>query len=762
METAVWLYALTIFLSAFLLFQVQPLFGKSILPWFGGGPAIWTTCMLFFQTILLAGYAYAHLIRTRLGEWSQMIVHLVVLGAAMVLLPITPYEALKPVGGDDPTWRILAVLMVGVGLPYFALSATSPLIQAWFSATFPGASPYRLYALSNLGSLLALATYPFVIEPALALRTQSGVWSAAFAAFAVLCAGCAIKAWRSGTPAPGRVNGLQACTAEGGCATSASTVEDGDATSVSTAEGGCATIEVAPRPRLMARVLWLLLPACGSVMLLAITNQMCADVGVFPFLWILPLGLYLLSFILCFESERVYWRPVWLPLMAAGAVAIIWLLFEGVHVAMLWQVAGYSGALFACCMVCHGELARLKPHPHYLTSFYLFSSAGGAVGGLFVTLLAPVVFQTYGELHVGLFACFALAAVAFWYEKWHNRRWQDMWALPLAGVSSVVAVGAVGSVLVVEARQELENALSVSRNFYGVLQVHEYNTEDPERHYYSLQHGRILHGVQYVSEPLHSQPTSYYGESSGVGVAILNRRPKTPIKIGVVGLGTGSLAVYGGKGDTVRFYEINPEVLRLATSRFTYVTDCRARNDGTGGGCDVVLGDARLSLEREEPQGFDILALDAFTSDAIPVHLLTVEAFQIYQKHLKPDGVLAVHISNRFLDLKPVVLGVAERLGLSTAVIDADDEGGKEELSSSNWILVSKDKAFLESPAVAGVSWKEDPAKPCKRRVWTDDYSDLFSIMRWRESTSTTEEEDESPPMPPATSDTSSGAPSTQ
>ena len=686
-----WLYAATIVLSAFLLFQVQPLMGKYILPWFGGAPAVWTTCMLFFQTMLLAGYAYAHLARTWLGERGQALGHMAVLAAALLLLPIEPSATWKPEGGADPTWRILAVLATGVGLPYFALAATSPLVQAWFSVAKPAASPYRLYALSNAGSLLALATYPLVVEPALRLRTQTGVWSALFAAFAVLCAGCALRAWRRG-PAP------EPATAP---------ATDGEA---------------APRPGLMVKLLWLALPACGSVMLLAVTNQMCADVGVFPFLWVLPLGLYLLSFILCFHSDRTYWRPVFWPLLLLAVAGMIWLLYENVYASMILQIVGFSAGLFICCMVCHGELARLKPHPRYLTSFYLASSAGGAVGGLLVTLVAPLVFRAYFELHVGLWACLALAAIAFWREKRLRQKWRRWWALPLAGVGCMTVLAGAAVALALEARYETENSLMASRNFYGVLQVLEYNADSPQRHYYSLVHGRIVHGSQYSQDPLRHRPVTYFGVDSGVGLAILYRRIGKPIKIGVVGLGTGTLAAYGGKGDTVRFYEINPEVRRLATSQFTYLADSAAR-------CEVIMGDARLSLEREPPQDFDVLVLDAFSSDAIPIHLLTEEAFDIYRRHLKPDGVLAVHVSNRFLDLKPVVYGAAEHFGMAAALINADDEG-KEELVSSSWILVTRDKAFLQEPAIQGPASEPD-ASPIVLRHWTDDYSDLFRIIRW-------------------------------
>jgi SAM-dependent methyltransferase len=685
------LYALTIFLSAFLLFQVQPLIGKCILPWFGGGPAIWTTCMLFFQTVLLAGYAYAHLVRTHLKERRQAVVHAALLVGAVLLLPIAPSAAWKPEEAGDPTWRILLVLAASVGVPYFALSATSPLLQAWFSATHPGRSPYRLYALSNAGSLLALASYPFLIEPELRLKTQALAWSAGFAVFVIFGALCAMRLWRA---------------------------EPAAAAEAPAGEG-----LIAPRPGWGTWVLWLLLPACGSVMLLAVTNQMCMDVGVVPFLWVLPLSLYLLSFIVVFNSDRAYWRPVFWLLLAAAAGVMIYVLFRGVYLGILWQVAGHSLVLFVCCMVCHGELARLKPDPRRLTAFYLMSSAGGAVGGLLVTIVAPLVFSGYRELHYGLIACLTLAAAAYLHERWARGQERPVWKFIVFTAASLAVVIGTLIGLGYQIRAELESTVSMTRSFYGVLQVEQEGSDYFGDLRYKLRHGRILHGCQYASGVLRRKPTEYYWEKTGVGLSILNRRPGSPLRVGVVGLGTGTLAAYGREGDVYRFYEINPQVQRLATTQFTYLKDNGAR-------CEVVLGDARLSLEREPPQQYDVLALDAFTSDAIPIHLLTLEAFEIYQRHLKPDGILAVHISNRFLDLRPVVVGLAKRLGMASAIIHSGDEN-KTEYSHATWVLVTRDRAFLASPAIEPsviTSAAED--EPFTPRVWTDDYSDLLSLVK--------------------------------
>jgi SAM-dependent methyltransferase len=683
------LYAVTIFLGAFLLFQVQPLIGKYILPWFGGGPTVWTTCMLFFQAALLAGYAYAHVIRTRLAPRTQAIAHTCLLLAAAVVLPILPSSVWKPEGGTDPTWRILIILAASVGLPYFALSATSPLLQAWFSMTHPGASPYRLYALSNAGSLLALASYPFVIEPLLRLKNQSRAWSVAFVAFAVLCVVTAIRLWRT-KPAGEGVAAQPEAAAE------------------------------SQRPPPETMYLWVALPACGSVMLLAVTNQLCLDIGVVPFLWILPLSLYLLSFVLCFESDRLYWRPVFWPLLVLGAGGMVVLLYWGVDAPLKWQVIGYAVGLFACCMVCHGELARLKPNPRYLTSFYLLSSAGGAIGGIAVALVAPLVLKGYFELHAGLWACFLLAILAFWRERAPLRRSLNRWVLGMFCFASPAILVGLAIALGMHVREDLADSLAAARNFYGVLKVKLCRTGEIDGDYYVLRHGRILHGTQFPNGPFHDKPTEYYWEQTGLGLTILNRRPESPLRVGIIGLGTGTIAVYGRPGDTYRFYDINPEVERLAVTWFSYLGESRAR-------CEVILGDARLSLEREAPQEFDVLAVDAFTSDAIPIHLLTQEAFEIYQRHLKPDGVLAVHISNRFLDLRPVVLAQAEHFGMAAAVIESGDDN-RVEYCRATWVLVTRDGWFLENPAIKAAITPPDANAP-SLRLWTDDYSDLFHVL---------------------------------
>jgi hypothetical protein len=685
-------YALTIFLSAFLLFQVQPLLGKYILPWFGGSPAVWTTCMLFFQLLLLAGYLYAHLITRYLVQRKQVVFHIGLIAAALLLLPIAPDTGYKPAGDDNPTLRILFILTTSVGLPYFLLATTGPLLQAWFRLLFSGTSPYRLYALSNAGSLLALLSYPFVVEPLLRLQTQSVLWSLGLGVFGALCAFCALKTWKI-QPKP---------------------FYNGSSPEAVSCDGP-------RRPGPTTALLWLALSACGSVLLLAVTNQICADIAVVPFLWILPLSLYLVTFILCFENANFYFRPVFWPLLIIAVGAMLWLLDEGVDLAIHTQVLGYSGGLFVLCMVCHGELVRLKPHPRDLTFFYLMVSAGGALGGLFVTVTAPTFFPIYLELHIGLWACCALAMAAFWYERRLAQRRTRPWLAWAYLLICLVSLGLLGDSLRRNARQTIADSLLLTRNFYGILRVAVYNPKNPELMNYTLQHGRISHGCQFVAEDRRRQAITYYSDRSGVGLALLNMPRRSGLRVGVVGLGAGTIAAYGRENDRFTFYEINPAVIDIATSRFTYLSDSFAA-------CDIVLGDARISLERQPPQNFDILILDAFNSDAIPVHLLTLESFAMYLGHLKKGGVIAVHITNRHLDLAPVMETLADHFGLATALIDSDSDE-EEEIDEATWMLMTRSSAFLSIEDILDATSTEN--KDARRRIlWTDDFSNLFQILK--------------------------------
>ena len=688
------LFAIAAFSSAFLLFQVQPILARFILPWFGGGPGVWTACLIFFQVTLLAGYAYAHAL-TRLGKRTQWIVHLALLLVATALLPIIPSPAWKPGAADPPMMRILALLAATVGIQAFTLASTGPLLQRWFTGIGGGRSPYRLYAWSNLGSLLGLLTYPFLIEPSLKRTTQAGSWSVLFAGFAILCAVCAFRFNRDADE-------------------SETVLKEKDA---------------AP-PSVGVRALWLLLPTCASVLLLAVTNQLCLDVAVIPFLWVLPLSVYLISFILTFESSRWYSRPVFLCLVQLGMAAEAWLLHrvENKEASIALQIGIHCGVLFVCCMACHGELARWKPAPNRLTSFYLTIAAGGALGGIFVGIVAPLIFRDLFELHFGLVACLVLVLVSLAMDRdWFLYRFRPFWAwIPI-----VVLVTLLSAVLWKRAVAVVGRAIEVSRNFYGVLAVTEYDPRVPVARRLVLTHGNTLHGVQFFEPEKRRWPTSYYGPESGVGLAIRHLQERGPVRVGAVGLGVGTVAAYGRSGDYFRFYEINPEVARIAKSRFSYLSD-------DPGQVEIALGDARVSLEREEPQRFDVIILDAFSSDAVPVHLLTREALEVYLRHLAPDGVLAFHITTAYLDLRSVVNGLAEHFEMPhVLVIDerrtrkaqgAALEDALRGVETSLWVLVTRNRAILEAEDVKrGANIPQTKTKPS--RLWTDDESNILSLV---------------------------------
>ena len=679
-------FSLTIFWGAFLLFLVQPLIARFILPWFGGGPAVWTTCMLFFQLLLLGGYAYAHFSISRLTPRRQVITHLVLLALAVALLPITPGDDWKPNDGSHAAGHILLLLLGCLGLPYLVLSATGPLLQAWFSKANPGVSPYRLYALSNVGSLLALLIYPFYLEPQLSRQAQADGWSWGLAIYAGLTAWCGLKVWKS-------------AAADGETAKSAE--------------------EEAPASA-WRKLLWFALPACGVMLLLAITNKLCQDIAVVPFLWVLPLSLYLLSFIISFDSPRWYHRAFWLPLFAVLLGMVLWNLYQAESHPDITPLATlYLGTMFVACMVCHGEVYRLRPGASRLTGFYLSLSAGGAAGGLFVALVAPFVFPDYFELHLALFLTAALVLVVLRQDPilpFREGRARWAWAFPF------LALAALGYGLADVATTSLHGSLSTTRGFYGVLKVNDNDAGNDGLHHLTLQHGATIHGLQYVDPEKRTDPSSYYTSTSGIGRLLRAHKPGGGRRVGAIGLGCGTLAAWGRPGDTFRFYEINHDVAHLATSTFTYLKDSKAKTE-------LVMGDARLSMEREADQQYDVIVLDAFSSDAIPVHLLTLEAFDHYQRHLKPDGAIVVHVSNRYLDLHPVVYRIADKIGFPAITIDDNDTAYEDAgFYGSDWIIMTRNEVLLQQPLLRDVT-KETVEFPARIMYWTDERSDLLSIL---------------------------------
>jgi hypothetical protein len=693
-------YSAAIFLSAFLLFLVQPLIGKYILPWFGGSPSVWTTCLLFFQVVLLGGYSYAHLLANHLSLRKQAFLHVYMLVATIFLLPIIPSQGWQPAGDSLPTLCILGLLTASIGGAYFMLSSTAPLLQSWFGRASPNSSPYRLYALSNLGSLLAIGCYPLLIEPRLGLAVQAHLWSWGYLVFVLLCAACAVPVSRLESGATGKSPEERGSPEE-------------------------------PAPTRSERILWLSLAAAAAVMLMATTNQMCQDVAVVPLLWLVPLGLYLLSFILCFHSDRSYSRLWFGPALAGVLAQVCVVLFKGVHLGLGWQIASYSATLFVCCMICHGELARLKPATRHLTTFYLMVAGGGALGGVFVTLIAPRIFKGFWEFHLGLAATSLLFLMLLFRDRAGSLyQGRPLWAWTLLYTGFAALVVTLG----IQILDTLENNVEMSRNFFGVLRVLDSDRDNPEQHRLVLMHGRIEHGYQFKDSDKRYWPTSYFGPNSGVGIAIRfhparqGKQGHRSLRIGVVGLGTGTLASYGEENDYLRFYEINPDVVRLSDKYFTYRKDSPAK-------IDVVLGDARVSMERErahhDSQQFDVLAIDAFSSDAIPVHLLTHECYQTYWYHLKENGILAVHISSRFFNLSPVVRALAEQDEEegTRALLVADDGNPSQETDATRWILVTSNQEFLQTKEVAEAvtPWNDADPPPM---LFTDNYSNLLHLLR--------------------------------
>lgn len=675
-------FALAIFTSAFLLFQVQPLIAKFILPWYGGGPAVWGVSLLFFQTCLLAGYAYAHLIVRRLGIRQQAIVHLVLLAAALTQIPIAPAEVFQPTASEDPTFQILAVLARTIGLPFFVLSATAPLIQAWVSRMGTVANPYRLYALSNTASLLALLSYPFLVEPLLTLQTQTLFWSVIFGVFLLLCAYCAaVTGFRSGREEPA-------------------------------AESEPAAIEASP---IGAWLLWLALPATAVALLLGVTNQLTRDLVSVPFLWILPLSVYLLSFILCFDSERWYRRDVFLPAMLICMAAMLYLLI-GDGLPVLPGVAAYTVSLFVLCMVCHGELNRLRPHPARLTGFYLMIALGGALGSALVAVVMPELADRYLELQLGLAGIAVLVAIVL--AKDVKVSWPARFARP-AQAGMVVALVVIGGLLVRSAKDLEPDIVYQTRNFFGVLTVgRDYAGSADESLW--LRNGTSYHGAQLALPRHHLRPAAYYSPRSGVALALGFSRGLPDRRIGMVGLGVGSVASYTKEDDYLRIYEINPAVIDIAESQFTFLANSPARYD-------VVLGDARLSLAQESPQGFDVFILDAFSSDAIPVHLLTREAFELYLRHLEPDGVIAVLISSWHFDFEPLLRKMADHFDLN-AVLVSNSSGPLQDWGS-RWMILTRNEQFMMQRRVRQTD-RDRPSDVRDVRLWTDDFSSPFQLLK--------------------------------
>lgn len=728
-------YAATIFFSAFLLFQVQPLISKFILPWFGGSPAVWTAAMLFFQVVLFGGYLYAHLTSTYLSPRVQFALHIALLVAAAgisLATYIAPGEALKPTGdeSESPLLKILILLGATVGLPYFVLSSTGPLLQKWYSDAFRGASPYRLFALSNLGSLLALLSYPFFFEVRFDSQQQGTIWSFAFTFFALCCAFCA---WWT----------FQARQAQ--AAPSSPLV--GVATTEESSTGA------------WRWVAWIFLPALASMMFLAVTNEVCQNLATVPLLWIIPLSLYLISFIIAFDHPRWYSRigysiaalltlvylanfndiSRWLEYTIEDFVDAVrgpeyepFLIY--IRSNMLIEYTVHFLALFLVCMICHCELVRLRPSPQRLTAFYLTMSLGGAVGGIFVNLICPYVFTTFYEFPLGMAISAALstALIVFAFRQANRREFAGA-ALAL-GSQAVLAIAVWQLGLNWWAKSDSNRVVQHrARNFYGLVSVEhdDIKLQKDQLDHYNFRSGHIVHGRQWAHpEKRGNTEIAYWGPGSGCRRALEYKTQKPDCRIGVVGLGIGTIAGFAKEGHYLRMYEINPEVIEIAQRPpFYFLADCKAKQD-------IVAGDARLQLERELKNDgshqFDVLCLDAFSGDAVPTHLLTAEAFDLYKKHLKSDGIIVVNITNTYLDLYPVVRQLAAASNLKHTRIFKKKNGDLLQYRTY-FVLVTNDQEFLDSNPEDMVDAKDSGEEFLKDReapLWTDRYHSLWHVLQ--------------------------------
>ncbi len=677
-------YPLLIFISAFLLFQIQPMISRYILPWFGGSSNVWIISVLFFQTFLLAGYAYAHFLIRFFRPAFQISFYLFLLFIAVLILPITPADYWKDYILENPTLTILSLLIISIGLPYFILSATSPLIQAWFNQQFPNASPYRLYSLSNFGSLLGLVTYPFIIEPFFNIRLQTQIWSAGFIFFVVLVV---ILTFQKSNKFFTREAWLDKKDIE------------------------------SKSPLLYQRLLWIVLPFLASGMLLAVTNYITQDIAAVPLLWIFPLVIYLFSFIFTFRGSEFYDRRLVVKFFILIHIILAVLLKQGFADSIIMIVIAFLLSLLFYTIFCHGELFELKPDPKYLTSFYLAISLGGALGGIFVGLISPLIFPAYLELHFFIFVGYLLLIIIllinrsfFLYPKYPIRSWFFI-LIFFIFISYILGSQVVNTV---------KKPWFISRDFYGVIRLFKQQTGE-SGHYISLYHGGILHGSQFSLPENECYPTTYYGYESGVGKSFDLLKNRGNLKIGAVGLGTGTLASYAADS-YIRFYEISSNVAMVAQKQFTYLNKC-------AGSYDIILGDARISLEKESPQNFDIMVLDAFSGDAIPVHLMTKESFAVYLNHLKPNGILAVHISNKYVNLEPVVSSLAGHFNLSAVIIKSESAADKAQ-AASTWVILSPDSDLLKNETIKSVAI-DFPVDLFSSNLWTDNYSNILRVLRF-------------------------------
>ena len=693
-------FAGAIFLGAFLLFQVQPLIGKYILPWFGGTSFVWITSLLFFQTLLLGGYFYAYVL-SKLPIKLQVIIHCLIIFVTFSLLlisfhtrpsPITPGLWEKPNTLLPAVIQVLSILLISVGLPYFLLATTSTLLQKWFSSFSRSKSPYSLYAISNVGSLLGLISYPFFVEPSLTLKDQGTFWSMSFLGICVLLFLCSIYA-------------------------------------VFLQVNKTINKQTSAYPHATNRqiTLWFIFPAVSSMMLLAATNQMTQAIAPIPFLWLLPLCLYLISFIICFSKKNYYKPTLYSAIFLASSVIILAILIQSIIVSVFWQLILYTFFLFSAFMLCHGELYAKKSHKQQLNMFYLLISLGSVFGALIVAIIAPLYFiGLYWELYLAIYATALIAglilmtgysSIPLFTKLFASNKEKNIFVI-------VIISGFFLVISLMSYYAQKENSLGIWRNFYATLRVTQKKTSQGTLT--CLLNGKIIHGCQFKEKNLQQIPLTYYGKDSGVMLAIQSLRKKNKnLHIGIIGLGVGTISAYGEKGDSVTFYELNPEDITIARTQFSYLSHSPAE-------IFVIPGDGRLSLQEQMkqkgPLKYNLFVIDAFNDDAIPVHLLTKEAFALYRKNIVPnDSIIAIHISTTYVNLSPVIKELAHQFHMSSAIITTPSKG--PDLAVSRWALLTNDPELLQTKEIK--TNHQDMTKIKDVQLWTDNYSNLFQLLNY-------------------------------
>jgi len=719
-----------IFLSAALLFSVQPMFTKMVLPQFGGAPSVWSVAIVFFQAALLAGYAYAHWLTRYARTPAAAVIHVALMIAACLVLPVSIATAWsRPPPGLEALWLIISCL-ASIGLPFFALAANGPLLQAWFARSDhpAAANPYFLYVASNLGSVLALLSYPVLIEPFVRLGRQTHYWAVSFYLLLALIAGCAgVMAWRGGIRATTTFN---------------------------------SAADISPTWR--DKVSWAAFAAVPSGLLIAVTAHISIDIAAVPLLWVIPLALYLLSFIIVFARRPIVPHGMIVAVQPLFIIALAAVMVFDPIKTIVWVVCVHLAVFFVCALMCHGEIARTRPPPQYLTTFYLWISAGGAIGGLTTGLIAPHVFNWVAEYPI-LIALAALCRPGVKLPREPLWRYLVLAALGASAVfllictfypsvfdaatfnrAAVVLLLAcvpfwrapipfaaiIASVLLAN-HTLFEQPETVSvRSFFGVAKV----VESPDGQLRILQHGSTMHGAQRIraadGAPVTGRPEQllYYWDGSGIAQTFdaVRAQKQGPIRYAVIGLGTGSLACRAEPQDAVDYYEIDPAIVRIARdpALFSFLAECRPD-------VPIILGDARLTLAQASDAAYDLIIVDAFSSDAIPIHLLTREAMAIYLAKLKPHGLIVMHVSNRHLELASVVAGIAAANGLVTLVSDSPDSGELSEpyKFGSTVAVVAREREDF-GPLARSSDWEVTAPDP-KQWVWTDDYSNVFGSL-WR------------------------------